>query len=173
MNPTAKNVSANPSWSGIRAPWLGTKNIWKMFNKLNLITPKEFDFIQNAKIDEWTPQFSESLYTTLSNNKIYVSNLAKCTQPDARPLRDSIFKNYLSNIYKEISLINPQKIVTFGNQVSSILLGKPIKVSNYENNSEILILDKKLLAIYPTFYPVGQGMRNMDKAVNRIKKLIC
>ena len=28
MNPTGRNISSVKNWRGIRAPWLGTKNIW-------------------------------------------------------------------------------------------------------------------------------------------------
>ena len=31
MNPTGKNVAAEPSWTGIRSPWIGTKHIWDVF----------------------------------------------------------------------------------------------------------------------------------------------
>lgn len=39
----------------------------------------------------------------------YVTNLAKCTQLDARPLPDSVYKEYLALLYQEIDLIRPKK----------------------------------------------------------------
>ena len=36
MNPTLKNIASNPSWEGIRAPWIGTKNIWDLFVAINM-----------------------------------------------------------------------------------------------------------------------------------------
>lgn len=27
MNPTAKNIASNKNWKGLKAPWIGTKNI--------------------------------------------------------------------------------------------------------------------------------------------------
>ena len=41
MNPTARNVTANKNWKSIKAPWIGTKNIWRMLYKLNLFNDKE------------------------------------------------------------------------------------------------------------------------------------
>ena len=38
MNPTGKNIASLKSWKGIKAPWLGTKNIWKLFNKVGLFS---------------------------------------------------------------------------------------------------------------------------------------
>ena len=35
MNPTGKNIASRPNWKGRRSPWIGTKNIWKLFIKLD------------------------------------------------------------------------------------------------------------------------------------------
>ena len=122
---------------------------------------------------DWTEEFSLEVYKEIAKNNIYISNLAKCTQTDARPLPDNVFKEYLDLIYEEIDHIKPQHIITFGNQVSSIVLNKKITVSGYEKNEhEILHIKKNQYKVYPTFYPVGQGMRNLPKAIARIKKII-
>ena len=34
MNPTGKNIASDKSWKGRKSPWLGTKNIWKLFYKV-------------------------------------------------------------------------------------------------------------------------------------------
>jgi len=173
MNPTAKNVSAKEKWKGLRAPWLGTKNAWNIFYELNLLSKFSFDKIRIMKPEEWTTDFSNNVYSELNSNKIFVTNLAKCTQLDARPLNNLVFKNYLDLMFKEIDLINPQNIITFGNQVSSILLEKKISVSNYKGiKNEILKIKNKAFKVYPTYYPVGQGRRNMPLAIQRIKKII-
>ncbi len=172
MNPTGKNISADKNRSWLRAPRLWTKNIWKLFNKVWIISKNLFEQIYCMKTNDWSPEFSLDLYTALAQDKIYITNLAKCTQIDARPLHDKIFKEYLDLIYQEIEIIQPQKIVCFGNQVSSILLGKNIKVSEYQKNEcEELKIKNKIYKVYPTFYPVWQGMRNMDKAILRIKSI--
>lgn len=173
MNPTGRNVSALPEWRGIRAPWLGTKNVWKLFRKLGLIDEDVFTKTQKLRPNQWTPEFGKYLYSTLSRKKVYITNLAKCTQPDARALRNRHFKVYLDFLKIEIEKIGPKNIVTFGNLVSSIFLGKNISVADYNGRSEIYFtLSKKKIDVYPVYYPVGQGMRNMSKAVNVIKKLI-
>ncbi|KKQ24006.1 hypothetical protein A2108_00610 [Candidatus Wolfebacteria bacterium GWA1_42_9] len=173
MNPTAKNVSAHSSWKGLRAPWLGTKNVWKLFYKLGVISEENFRKTQLLKPAEWTPVFSKRIYLEIQKNKVYVTNLAKCTQPDARPLHGKIFRDYRDVMLREILLINPKKIITFGNQVSSILLGKPVKVGNYDKKSsgELLRINDKKFFVYPTYYPVGQGIRNMNLAISRIEEI--
>ncbi len=173
MNPTAKNISSFSSWKGLRAPWIGTKNIWKLFNALAILEDRIFKKIQNGSSDIWTYNFAFSVYDELNKKFIYITNLAKCTQDDARALKNGIFKEYLINTLEEIYAINPSKIISFGNQVSSILLDKNVRVSNYKNREkETLKLKDKIFDVYPVYYPVGQGMRNINKAINRINSII-
>ncbi|MCX6737755.1 MAG: hypothetical protein NTX26_03440 [Candidatus Parcubacteria bacterium] len=173
MNPTATNVSAHKNWQGLRAPWLGTKNIWSIFYELKLLSKDSFNRTQKMKPKEWTADFADSVYSELADKRIFVTNLAKCTQLDARPLGNVTFKGYLDLMFKEIDSINPQNIISFGNQVSSILLGKSISVGDYVGSqNEILKIGKKTFEVYPIYYPVGQGRRNMRLAIQRIEKIL-
>ncbi len=168
MNPTGKNNASLPSWSGLRAPWIGTKQVWEIFNKLNLLDESIYQSIKRFKPANWDVDFASKVYESIGNHNIFITNLAKCTQIDARPLNNSVFKEYLDLIYKEIDFIKPQRIVTFGNQVSSVFLGKNVSVSNYKN------IEKEVFRgydIYPTYYPVGQGRRNMPLAIDRLLKI--
>jgi len=45
MNPTSRNYSTELDWKGIRAPWIGTKNIWKMFFQLEFLEEDTFNKI--------------------------------------------------------------------------------------------------------------------------------
>ncbi len=131
-----------------------------------------FDKTQNQDKYIWSEQFALNLYNELRKKSLYITNLAKCTQTDARVLKNDVFRNYLKNTLEEIYLVNPAHIVSFGNQVSSILLNKNIKVSEYEDkNAEKLTIKDKNFNVYPVYYPVGQGMRNMGKAIERIKNI--
>lgn len=173
MNPTGRNISTNPQWSGIRASWLGTKNIWHLLHQANLLAQSYLEQTQAQTPEEWTPSFAQEIYQELARNGVFLTNLAKCTQVDARPLKDSVFRDYLDLAKQEILEVQPEKIITFGNQVSSILLNKPISVSQYsETKSEVLELDKQKFAVFPTYYPVGRGRMNMPLAVKRIRAVL-
>jgi uracil-DNA glycosylase len=173
MNPTAKNVSAHPEWDGLRAPWLGTKVVWNIFKQLGLLSAQRFAMIQEMRPGQWTPEFSEELYGEIAKQKTYITNLAKCTQADARPLSNRVFREYRELALEEIQMIKPKRIVAFGNQVSSILLDRPISVSNYTGpEKEVLAIKKYFFDVYPVYYPVGQGRRNMPLAIKRISKII-
>lgn len=173
MNPTSRNVSAHRVWRGLRAPWLGTKHVWNIFYELGIVSSDLFLTIQNLKSSEWTPHFSRMVYEEVAQHGVYVTNLAKCTQVDARPLRNHVFRDYLDIMRRELLLLQPRVVITFGNQVSSVLLGRNITVSLYRAaEGEAIEVQGSRFCVYPVFYPVGQGMRNMSHAIKRIREII-
>ena len=129
MNPTGKNIASDKSWKGRKSPWLGTKNIWKLFYQVHLISEDTLKKIEEKKAKEWDYDFCDYVYEEITNNKVFITNLGKCTQIDARPLSDDVLKKYLDLLFMEIDIIKPRIIITFGNQVSSIILNKKIAVS--------------------------------------------
>ena len=165
MNPTARNITASKEWTGLKAPWIGTKNVWNFFEKIGFIDEEMFFRIKNMKGKEWTKEFANEVYKMIEDRKIYVTNLAKCTQLDARALDDSVFKKYLKLFIKEMEIVNPKIIILFGNQVSSIVLNEKISVSQVRRKCFML---KKKFKCYPVYYPVGNGIFNMDKAIEDI-----
>lgn len=165
MNPTGTNVASNKGWEGIRYPWLGTKNIWKLLSEIGVITNDINAEIQSKKSQEWTPEFCEKVYNEVTNSQVYITNLAKCTQLDARHLEDKVYIEYLKLFQQEIEKINPKTIILFGNQVSSIVLNENIKVGE-ERKKERKYGNAKAFAV---FYPVGNGRFNMPKAVEDLK----
>lgn len=164
MNPTARNIATSKSWKGLKAPWIGTKNVWNMFYHLGLLDKGITAEINSKKPNEWDYLFSEGIYKEVCNNSMYITNLSKATQMDARPLPDEIFKQYLTIFKKEISSIKPKIIITFGNQVSSVLLDKNIRVGEYRKKFEELKINNNTYKVFPVYYPVGQGMRNIKTA---------
>ena len=128
MNPTGKNIASDKSWEGRKSPWLGTKNIWKLFCKVNLLSEDILNQISEKKPKDWDYQFCDYVYDEISKNKVFITNLGKCTQIDARPLPNEVLKKYLDLLFKEIDIIKPKVIIAFGNQVSSIILNRYITI---------------------------------------------
>ena len=95
MNPTGKNIASDKSWEGRKSPWLGTKNIWKLFYKVNLLSEDILNQINEKKPKDWDYQFCDYVYDEISKNKVFITNLGKCTQIDARPLPNEVLKNIL------------------------------------------------------------------------------
>ena len=172
MNPTGRNIASEKTWKGIRSPWIGTKNIWKLFYQINLLDEDIYLEIQKRKPKEWDEDFALKVYQEVENKKYFITNLGKCTQIDARPLSDSTLKEYLELLYKEIEIIKPKKIITFGNQVSSIFLNQKISVSEWRKQKTKIKIKKEEYDVYPVYYPVGNGMRNIDLVIEDLKYII-
>lgn len=172
MNPTARNVSTRKGWKGIRASWVGHKNTWKLLADVGVFDRKLSDTIQSMKPADWTPEFAELIYKDIAKNGAYVTGFARCTQPDARKVHDRVFRDSRDVTLEEIKAVNPGIIFAFGNQVSSHLLNTPIKVSECRALKHGLVIGKKTFSVYPTFYPVGMGLRNIKKAIWDMKKVL-
>lgn len=168
MNPTGRNIASDKSWEGRKSPWLGTKNIWKLFYKVNLISEDVFNKIQEKKPKDWDYEFCDYVYEEITNKKLFITNLGKCTQVDARPLPDEVLKKYLDLLFKEIDIIRPKIIITFGNQVSSIILNKKIAVSENRKKYHEIEINQNTYKVYPVYYPVGNGIFNIDKSIEDI-----
>jgi len=172
MNPTGRNIASSKSWKGLKSPWIGTKNIWDLFFKVNLLDENIYNKIKSIKGNEWTESFAEEVYDNVKAHNFFITNLGKCTQVDARELPDKVFLEYLSLLEKEISIIKPKVIILFGNQVSSIVLNEKISVSKARRKSYLKEIDGKIYKCYSVFYPVGNGRFNIDKSIEDIKWII-
>lgn len=172
MNPTGRNIASLPGWPGPYHPWLGTKNIWDLFYAVSLLDEDIYNNIKSIKGSEWTPEFSKQVYENITNHKVFITNLGKCTQIDARPLKDSYFKDYLPLLEKEIKIIKPKVVILFGNQVSSIFLNEKISVSQTRKQYFDKKIGKETYKCFPVFYPVGNGRFNIDKSIEDIKYII-
>ena len=168
MNPTGRNIASLPGWNGPFHPWLGTKNIWDLFIKVNLIDENIYNEIKSIKGSEWTPEFCHKVYQNIADHKVFITNLGKCTQIDARPLKDGYFKDYLPLLEKEIRIIKPKIIILFGNQVSSIFLNDKISVSQTRKQFFEHKIGANKYKCFPVYYPVGNGRFNIDKAIEDI-----
>ncbi len=172
MNPTAKNIATAKDWSGLRAQWLGVKPIWRFLTECGIFDANLYEEIKDKKPSEWTPEFCDRVYEEVANKKVWITNLAKCSQVDARPLSDEVFLQYKELLKEELKAVNPEKIVFFGNQVSSIMLEKVISVSQERKHKFTLKIGDKKFDSYAVYYPVGNGRFNQPKAIEDLTSLL-
>lgn len=169
MNPTGRNIASSKEWKGIKSPWIGTKNIWDLFYRLDLMDERIYKTIKTIKGSEWTEEFAKEVYRDVEKHKYFITNLGKCTQVDARVLPNSVYEEYLDLLKQEIEIINPKAIVLFGNQVSSIVLNQKISVSQCRKQLFKHEINGKEYNCYSVYYPVGNGRFNIDKSIEDIK----
>ncbi|MCM1053783.1 MAG: hypothetical protein NC483_07420 [Ruminococcus sp.] len=172
MNPTGRNIAANKTWEGIRSPWIGTKNIWDLFYAVNLIKEDLYYKIKSMKGKDWTPEFATEVYDDVKEHKLFITNLGKCTQVDARPLPDVVYLKYLDLLKQEFTIIKPKVIILFGNQVSSIVLGEKISVSMVRKKKFKRVINGEEYIFYSVYYPIGNGRFNIDKSIEDIKWIL-
>lgn len=172
MNPTGRNVASSKDWNGPKSPWIGTKNIWTLFHEVGLLDDDIYIKIRTIKGSEWTVDFATSVYDNIKKHKVFITNLGKCTQIDARPLPDSVFLQYKEYLESEFLIVNPKVIILFGNQVSSIVLDKKISVSVSRKQKFVKDIKGKSFDFYPVYYPVGNGIFNIDKSIEDIKWIL-
>ena len=172
MNPTKRNIATSKEWHGLKAQWLGTKQIWDFLTKCGLFDTNINEEIKNKKPLDWTPEFCKYVYDEVIKNGLWITNLAKCTQDDARPLPDNIFIEYKDLLMEELRLIKPQKVFLFGNQVASIVLKQEITVSTSRQKKFYINIDNNQIECYAIYYPVGNGRFNQAKAIEDIKQIL-
>lgn len=104
----------------------------------------------------------------MKKNKIFITNLGKCTQLDARAIPNEVYKQYLNLLEKEIEIVDPKVIILFGNQVSTVFLNEKISVSQCRKKEFIKKINGKEYKCYSIFYPIGNGRFNIDKSIEDI-----
>lgn len=169
MNPTGRNIASFKEWKGRKSPWIGTKNIWDLFYAVDLLDTELYHEIKRRKGSEWDEVFADFVYQDVEKHKYFITNLGKCTQIDARPLPDSVYKEYLNLLYKEFEIIKPKVIILFGNQVSSIVLNQKISVSEVRKKCFIKKIKNQEYKFYSVYYPIGNGRFNISKSIEDIK----
>ena len=172
MNPTGRNIASSKEWHGIHSPWIGTKNIWTLFYRLNLISEDIYIRIRDKLGKDWDEDFAIEVYDDVIRHHFFITNLGKCTQVDARVLPDSVFLEYRDLLFNELDIIKPKVVILFGNQVSSIVLNKKISVSTNRKKEEKIITTNNQYIAYTTYYPIGNGIFNIDKAIEDISWII-
>ncbi|MBQ7327756.1 MAG: hypothetical protein IJX00_02195 [Clostridia bacterium] len=172
MNPTKRNIATDKNWKGLKAQWLGTKQIWDFLTKCDLFDENLNKQIKSKRPTDWTEEFCEKVYAEVASRGVWITNLAKCSQDDARPLPDEIFLQYRDLLKDELALVSPKKVLLFGNQVASIVLEEKVSVSCARCKKFDLDLNGNVVEGYAVFYPVGNGRFNQDKAICDIKTIL-
>ena len=93
-----------------------------LFYQTDLLNFSIYSHIKAIKGKDWTETFAKEVYEDVEKHKYFITNLGKCTQIDARALKDCVLEKYLNLLEKEIEIVQPKIIILFGNQVSSIVL---------------------------------------------------
>jgi hypothetical protein len=177
INPTKRNISTNKTWDGLKAPWIGCANIWQLFADANLIDSEVNKAIQLAK-SNWSKSFTIEVYHHVAIKGLYITNMVKWAGLDARlPEREKI-KLYSPILIEELKILKPERIIAFG-QLTFEGIQQELGIKNTEsfsNLNEQMLIQNKVFGIstsigqvVPCYFPVGQGIKNINKAIEILK----
>ncbi|MBI4145144.1 hypothetical protein HY493_02980 [Candidatus Woesearchaeota archaeon] len=175
INPTSRNISSDPSWQGPRFPFIGTKQVWRVFNKAGL-----FDDRLLAQINRqptWSLVFTNHVLRFLRQNGLYFTNIVKWTGHDAALPDAEKVKLFLPILEKEIALVKPETIVTFGLIPFEKLTRQKIKLNDYYSEAMRtrrlktyeLKIGSQPAEVIPCYFPIGRG--NPKRAVELLNLL--
>ncbi|MBU0461385.1 MAG: uracil-DNA glycosylase family protein [Nanoarchaeota archaeon] len=163
INPTVRNISSGRKWKGPRFPFIGTKQVWRIFHKAGFF---DDELVKETNSNPgWSLEFTRQVQDFLREKGIYLTNIVKWTGSDAQlPTSDKI-KLFLPLLKKEIEIVRPEHIVTFGLIPFENMTGQKIRLSEYHDK---VMKDKKLsyyyldsscgkIKVIPSYFPVGRG----------------
>jgi uracil-DNA glycosylase family 4 len=178
INPTKRNIASDPSWTGLRVPWIGITPIWKVFNESGLVSDHMLDEILRIK-KSWTPEFTQQIYGALEESGIYITNIVKWAGEDATLPEKEKIKRYLPILEKEIELVRPKHIVAFGAIPYNNLTGDKKSFKEIYRDFEIItklplkgiMVNTFKTKIVPCYFPVGMGRFNRPQAIKILQTL--
>ena len=175
INPTHKNATSSNDWKGFRAPWIGIKYIWKIFNRAGHFDDKLLKEIQSR--NSWDVSFAKKVYDHLSSQGFYFTNLVKWTGENADLPNKEKIKLFLPLLKQEINIVKPKTIVTFGLMPFEALTGEKLRLKDYYEKAMAtnqlktydFQADAHKTAVIPCYFPVGRG--NPKRAVDLLRLL--
>jgi len=173
INPTHVNTSSDENWKGSRFPFAGTRSFWRVVHRAGLFDDELMDVINNSK--DWSLEFAEKVLQFLKNNSLYLTNIVKWTGQDATLPDSEKIKLFLPILEREIRIVRPEYIITFGLIPFENLTKQKIKLSEYHSkvmeNKNLKFFDVDFgdfkTKLIPSYFPVGRG--NPKKAAEILK----
>ena len=173
INPTGVNISSDKNWQGPRFPFIGTRAVWKVFHKAGMFDNELIKEIKNSK--SWSLELTDKLLNFLKSKSFYFTNIVKSTSSDATLPNSKKIKLFLPVLIREIEIIQPKFIITFGLIPFEALTNKKIKLTDYYSeimkNKELRFFELNHsifeTKIIPCYFPVGRG--NPKKAIEILK----
>jgi len=163
INPTAANISSRPGWNGPRFPFIGTKQVWRVFHKAGMLDQALMDRIDADS--NWSLEFTDRVLSFLKQKDIYLTNIVKWTGHDATLPDSEKIRLFLPVLKREIKIVRPEYVITFGLIPFEKLTGQKIKLSEYYSDAmrcgRLKHFDLQLGSIntkvIPCYFPVGRG----------------
>lgn len=164
INPTHTNISSHPSYQGRRFPFIGVTHFWQVLRDSGWI---EKGIIENIKTG-WNKETINAIEKDLINRGLYITNLVKCTSSHGNYPEKKVFNYHLPLFEKELKIVKPKSIISFGTLTTKLLSGRNVIFKNYFKDPQTLRTNIVFSArLYPCWFPVGRGKRKFARGVLR------
>lgn len=175
INPTHHNISSHPDYAGkYRFPFLGVRYFYKVMAEAGFADPQ---VVSDIYARGWRTADERALHASWRGHGVYITNLVKCTQPHPdNPSREVVAED-LPLLFREIELVRPEYIVTFGALPTKSLTGQDVRLSDYLTQArrgdyiplKSVTIGNRIYPVLPCFFPVGRG--NPPKAIEVLRFL--
>jgi len=171
VNPTHRNLSSSPTYTGQRFPFIGVRQFWRVLGDAGLLDKKISNSLPLRK--EWTTAHTRDVQHELLKNKLFLTNVVKCCYDHSAYPQPKVIQTHIEYLKKEIQLVAPKRIIAFSGMVFKTLTGETIKLGSYWTNAERKeyreILSGKSIPVIPCYFPIGRG--NPKKAMFALRTL--
>jgi DNA polymerase len=172
INPTHRNITSAPEYKGSRFPFVGTKEVWKVFFNAGLFP---IELMEQINRNEWNPKLIDSVLNFLNKSGFYFTDVSKCCNHNAELPSSEKIKKGEKTLLEEISIVRPKLIIAFGLIPTKVLTNKNIKLGTFleeiRKGKDVVIQSKVIFGrkypVIPCYFPVGRG--NPGKAVEILK----
>lgn len=162
INPTHKNRSSHATYAGKRRyPFIGVRHLYKGLSEAGFVDPK---IIAQIYSKGWQIKDEARIEASLRAHGVYISNFVKCAQPNPQNPSRKVMRESLPLIARELELVNPQYIITFGVLPLSTLTGTAWRlkdilgtVSKRTYKPLVVTFGPKRYKVLPCYYPLGHG----------------
>ena len=171
INPTYRNLSADPAYEGPRFPFIGVRAFWRVLNRGGFLSD---DILRIVDRRPWTQETTRAVLAELKRQSIYLTNLVKCAQPHANVPGREVFREDMPLFTREMVVVDPARIVAFGQLTVRVLTGLNLRLGDYYKSVRSNGLGWGLhfsagvshtIPVFPNFFPIGRGQPRLSAEI--------
>lgn len=163
INPIARNISSHSEWSGPRYPFVGIKSFWRVFHMAGILDTAVMELIEGFRL--WDDYLATLVLGALDKEGVYLTNLVKRAYHGPQLPDQRAVQVFLPLLMKEIELVCPQCIVSFGRFTFFQLTRMKLKLDEYYHAIDTmgslecfnLTVNSRSYRVIPCYFPIGRG----------------
>jgi hypothetical protein len=162
INPTFRNISAHAAWPGSRFPFAGKPKLWHILAEVGLVDAALPETI--ARLGP-TPEMVELLIAEATRRRLYLTNAVKCVDDGSNLPVAARVAAALPQLQREIAIVQPRTIVTFGLIPFRALTGLDIRLADHLWHAQqgrigfypSQPIEGRSYPVFPCYFPTGRG----------------